>query len=74
METAYDKKYNLRLPTKVFENIESLCAKYDRSINEQIVYMLKTWQEPGASTFDERLTKLEEAIYGKQPRKRASGE
>jgi hypothetical protein len=72
MEALYDKKYNLRLPSKVFERIEELGAKYDRSINEQIVYMLKTWQEPSA--FDDRLTKLENYIYEQQSRKSASGE
>jgi hypothetical protein len=46
MERAYDKKYNLRLPSEVFDRVEELGSKYERSINEQMVYMLKTWQEP----------------------------
>jgi hypothetical protein len=74
MESQYDKKYNLRLPSAVYENIEALCTKSERSGNEQIVYMLKTWEEQGA--FNARLAKLEDFIYAQQEdkRKRVSGE
>jgi hypothetical protein len=48
MESSYDKKYNLRLPSVVFDRVEELCRKYERSVNEQMVYMLKTWQEPAS--------------------------
>jgi hypothetical protein len=71
VNTIYDKKYNLRLPSKLFGRIEELCDKSERSINEQIVYMLKTWQEPGIMA--DRITRLEEEVYG-QPIKRTSGE
>jgi len=61
MESVYNKKFNLRLPSSVFKNIEKLCITYDRSINEQIVYMLKTWQEP--ASIEERLAKIEEQVF-----------
>jgi hypothetical protein len=61
MESSYDKKFNLRLPLKIFEQVEALGAKYERSINEQIVYMLKTWQEP--SVLEDRLSRLEERVF-----------
>jgi hypothetical protein len=71
MDSQYDKKYNLRLPMKVFERIEELCAQYERSVNEQIVYMLKTWQEP--ASIDKRLTRIENFLYHQED-KRASDE
>jgi hypothetical protein len=71
VNSIYDKKYNLRLPSTVFEQVEALGTKYERSVNEQIVYMLKTWKEPGA--LDDRLARLENYIY-KEERKSASGE
>jgi hypothetical protein len=61
MERAYDKKYNLRLPAEVFDRVEELGSKYERSINEQMVYMLKTWQEPSA--MDARLARIEEEVF-----------
>jgi predicted DNA-binding protein len=60
MESSYDKKYNLRLPSVVFDRVEELCHKYERSVNEQMVYMLKTWQEPAA--LEERLDRLEDLV------------
>jgi len=60
---AYNKKYNLRLPQEIYERIEKLGYKYERSANEQIVYMLKTWQEP--VVLEERLTRLEEQVFRK---------
>jgi hypothetical protein len=60
MESSYDKKYNLRLPSVVFDRVEELCRKYERSVNEQMVYMLKTWQEPAA--LEERLDRLEDLV------------
>jgi len=71
MENTYDKKFNLRLPSSVFKRIEKLCATYDRSINEQMVYMLKTWQEP--STLEDRLAKLEATLL-QDGSKKASGQ
>jgi hypothetical protein len=60
MERSYDKKFNLRLPEEVFERVEELGRKYDRSVNEQMVYMLRTWQEPTA--FEDRLTLIEKQL------------
>jgi len=60
MESTYDKKFNLRLPSAVFKRIEKLCQTYDRSVNEQMVYMLKTWQEP--AILEDRLAKLEATL------------
>jgi hypothetical protein len=57
MERSYDKKFNLRLPNEMFEKIEGLGRKYDRSVNEQMVYMLRTWQEP--AVLEDRLARLE---------------
>jgi len=54
---AYDKKYNLRLPKELYEKIEELGRAHDRSSNEQIVHMLRTWQEPLA--LEDRLARLE---------------
>jgi len=62
MESSnYTKKFNLRLPSEVFDNIERLGHIYERSVNEQMVYMLKTWQEP--AVIEKRLTRLEEQIF-----------
>jgi predicted DNA-binding protein len=61
MERSYDKKYNLRLPDEVFERVEELGRKYDRSVNEQMVYMLRTWQEP--SVLEDRLLRLESQVF-----------
>jgi hypothetical protein len=61
MERSYDKKYNLRLPDEVFNRIEELGRKYDRSVNEQMVYMLRTWQEP--SVLEDRLARLESQVF-----------
>jgi hypothetical protein len=57
MERSYDKKFNLRLPDEIFDRVEDLSRKYDRSVNEQMVYMLRTWQEP--SVLEDRLARLE---------------
>jgi hypothetical protein len=65
MERSYDKKYNLRLPTEVHERVEELGRKYDRSVNEQMVYMLRTWQEP--SVLEDRLARLEEQVFTPHP-------
>jgi hypothetical protein len=67
---AYNKKYNLRLPQELYTKIEQLGHTYDRSANEQIVYMLKTWQEP--SSLEDRLSRLEEQILPSGS-KRAAG-
>jgi predicted DNA-binding protein len=61
MERSYDKKYNLRLPDEIFERVEELGRKYDRSVNEQMVYMLRTWQEP--SVLEDRLARLEGQVF-----------
>jgi len=58
---AYNKKYNLRLPQEIYTKIEELGRFYERSANEQIVYMLKTWQEP--SVLEERLSRLEKQMF-----------
>jgi hypothetical protein len=60
MERSYDKKYNLRLPDEVHKRVEELGLKYDRSVNEQMVYMLRTWQEP--ATLEDRLSRLEALV------------
>jgi hypothetical protein len=67
---AYNKKYNLRLPQELYTRIEQLGHDYDRSANEQIVYMLKTWQEP--LSLEDRLSRLEEQI-NPSGSKRAAG-
>jgi hypothetical protein len=72
MDTIYDKKFNLRLPLKIFNRIEKLCATYDRSLNEQMVYMLKTWQEP--TTYEERLSRIEEQVFVTEKGKKAVGQ
>ena len=69
MERSYDKKYNLRLPDEIFEKVEELGRKYDRSVNEQMVYMLRTWQEP--SVLEDRLARLEEQVLTPSPQKAA---
>jgi len=66
---AYNKKYNLRLPKELYERIEELGHTYDRSTNEQIVYMLRTWQEP--SSIEERLMRLEAKVLPSPPEKAA---
>jgi len=38
----------MRLPQELYDRIVELGNTYERSANEQIVYMLKTWQEPSA--------------------------
>ena len=68
---AYNKKYNLRLPQELYSRIEQLGLDYDRSVNEQIVYMLKTWQEPSA--IEDRLARIEEQMFPHDP-KRAVGQ
>jgi hypothetical protein len=65
--TAYNKKYNMRLPQKLYDRIVELGRIYDRSANEQIVYMLKTWQEPVA--LEERLARIEEQMFLAVPQK-----
>jgi hypothetical protein len=72
MKKKYDEVVNVRLPSELLEHIKELGAKYERSDNGQIVYMLRTWEENGA--FNERLAKVENFIYGQQDRKRVSGE
>jgi hypothetical protein len=57
---AYNKKYNMRLPKELYDRIVELGRTYERSANEQIVYMLKTWQEPTA--IEKRLSRLEEML------------
>jgi len=69
MENTYDKKFNLRLPSSVFKRIEKLCTLFDRSLNEQMVYMLKTWQEPSA--LEERIKKLETEVFETETKKAA---
>jgi len=64
---AYNKKYNMRLPQELYDKIVELGHTYERSANEQIVYMLKTWQEP--AVFEERLTRLEKQIFTNEPNK-----
>jgi hypothetical protein len=66
MERSYDKKYNLRLPNEVFDRVEELGRKYDRSVNEQMVYMLRTWLDP--SVLEDRLARLEEQVLSPIPR------
>jgi hypothetical protein len=66
MERSYDKKYNLRLPNEVFDRVEELGRKYDRSVNEQMVYMLRTWLDP--SVLEDRLAQLEDQILSLSPR------
>jgi hypothetical protein len=67
MERSYDKKYNLRLPDEVYDRVEELGRKSDRSVNEQMVYMLRTWQDPSA-VLEERLTRLESQVFGSPQR------
>jgi hypothetical protein len=68
MESSlYDKKFNLRLPSSVFGKVEELGHEYERSVNEQMVYMLKTWQEPSA--LDERLARLENRVFAAESKK-----
>jgi len=64
---AYNKKYNMRLPQELYDRIVELGRTYERSANEQIVYMLKTWQEP--VVIEERLTRLEEQIFTNESKK-----
>jgi hypothetical protein len=67
MERSYDKKFNLRLPGEVFDRVEELGRKYDRSVNEQMVYMLRTWQEP--AVLETRLERIEERVFSSSPQK-----
>ncbi len=69
MESSYNKKFNLRLPSVVYDRVEELCRKYDRSVNEQMVYMLKSWQEPAA--VEERLSRLEDIVIAAELKKAA---
>jgi hypothetical protein len=69
MESSYDKKYNLRLPSAVFDRVEGLCRKYERSVNEQMVYMLKTWQEP--AFFEERIARIEHIVLSTESNRTA---
>ena len=60
MESAYDKKFNLRMSQAIFKRVEELGNTYERSVNEQMVFMLKTWQEP--SKIEARLARIEEKL------------
>jgi uncharacterized protein YdeI (YjbR/CyaY-like superfamily) len=64
---AYNKKYNLRLPQELYDKVEELGHTYDRSANEQMVYMLRTWQKP--ATIEERLARIEEYIHQAESKK-----
>jgi len=64
---AYGKKYNLRLPQEVYDRVEELGRIYERSSNEQIVYMLKTWQEP--AVLEDRLARLEAVLLPERSKK-----
>jgi len=55
--SAYSKKFNLRLPPEVFDKISRLGKNSERSVNEQMVYMLKTWQDP--AIIKERIAQME---------------
>jgi hypothetical protein len=66
---AYNKKYNMRLPQELYDRIVEFGPAYERSANEQIVYMLKTWQEP--AVIEERLTRLEEQLTVNEPKKKS---
>ena len=61
MESAYDKKFNLRMPQAVFKRVEELGSIYERSVNEQMVFMLKTWEDP--SSIEARLERLENTVF-----------
>jgi hypothetical protein len=65
LKYEYNEKINLRLPENLKERIVKLSKTYERSTNEQIVYMLKTWQEP--YVLEERLKKLEEQVFQSKP-------
>lgn len=67
--STYNKKYNLRLPQELYDRVEELCHIYERSANEQIVYMLKTWQEP--ATMEERLARLEAQAFASDSKEAA---
>jgi hypothetical protein len=58
---VYNKKYNMRLPKELYDKIVELGRTNERSANEQIVYMLKTWQE--SNILEDRLTRLEEQVF-----------
>ena len=68
----YNQKFNLRLPNDLYKKVENLGKTYERSTNEQIVYMLKTWQEPSA--FEDRFTRLEEQVFTPESSKQATGQ
>jgi hypothetical protein len=57
----YDRKFNLRLPDELYKKVEKLGGAYDRSMNEQMVYMLRTWKDPSA--IEDRLARLEETVF-----------
>jgi len=71
-KTDYDQKFNLRLPNELYKRVEKLSKTYERSTNEQIVYMLKTWQEP--AVLEERLTKIEKQVFVSDMGKKAAGQ
>jgi hypothetical protein len=74
METSnYDQKYNLRLPKDLYKKVEKLSKLYERSTNEQIVFMLKTWIEP--ATLETRLARIEEQVFASDvTSKKAAGQ
>jgi predicted DNA-binding protein len=57
----YNKKYNMRLPQELYDRIVELGNAYERSANEQLVYMLKTWQEP--AKVEDRLARIEGKVF-----------
>jgi hypothetical protein len=63
----YDQKFNLRLPDDLYKRVVELGKVYERSTNEQMVYMLKTWQEPSA--LEERLARLEAQAFPSELKK-----
>ena len=68
----YNEKFNLRLPRELYERVEKLSKTSDRSTNEQMVYMLKTWQEP--AVIEERLARLEGQVFASGMGGKASGQ
>jgi hypothetical protein len=63
----YNKKFNLRLPQELYDKIVELGNAYERSVNEQMVYMFKTWQEP--ASFEGRLARIEEQVFGNETKR-----
>jgi archaellum component FlaC len=68
----YDQKFNLRLPNELYKRVEKLSKTYERSTNEQIVFMLKTWQE--SASIEGRLARLEEQVFVTEKGKKAVGQ